>query len=185
MIGVDMGDRAAVHKIVTQEFGSAGYNARRIARDQVSKPTGQLSHIRQTQAGVTRYRWTTAADERVRPSHQELDGTLQRWDSPTSEGFPGSSVQCRCWAEPVIGHAQHRDPPRTATAAGRRRSPLTTPSRRRKQVEQQTGSYAYASASRKNLPTEQTEPLMGPDDKRPDRDTSENRKIRGLPSAER
>ena len=41
------------------------------------------------------------------------------------------------------------------------------PSRRRKQVEQQTGSYAYASASRKNLPTEQTEPLMGPDDKRP------------------
>ena len=41
------------------------------------------------------------------------------------------------------------------------------PSRRRKQVEKETGSYAYASASRKNLPTEQTEPLMGPDDKRP------------------
>ena len=40
------------------------------------------------------------------------------------------------------------------------------PSRRSKQVEQQTGSYAYTSASRKNLPTEQTEPLMGPDDKR-------------------
>ena len=41
------------------------------------------------------------------------------------------------------------------------------PLRRRKQAEQQTGSYAYASASRKNLPTEQTEPLMGPGDKRP------------------
>ena len=41
------------------------------------------------------------------------------------------------------------------------------PSRRSKPAEQQTGSYAYTSASRKNLPTEQTEPLMGPDDKRP------------------
>ena len=33
--------------------------------------------------------------------------------------------------------------------------------------KQQTGNYTYASASRKNLPTEQTEPLMGSDDKRP------------------
>ena len=41
------------------------------------------------------------------------------------------------------------------------------PSRRKKQVEQQTESYAYTSASRKNLPTEQTEPLMGPGDKSP------------------
>ena len=41
------------------------------------------------------------------------------------------------------------------------------PSRRSKPADQQTGSYAYTSASRKNLPTEQTEPLMGPDDKRP------------------
>ena len=41
------------------------------------------------------------------------------------------------------------------------------PSRRSKPAEQQTESYAYTSASRKNLPTEQTEPLMGPDDKRP------------------
>ena len=39
--------------------------------------------------------------------------------------------------------------------------------RREQQAKQQTGSYTYVSASRKNLPTEQTEPLMGPDDKRP------------------
>ena len=41
------------------------------------------------------------------------------------------------------------------------------PTRRSSQSSQQTGSYTYVSASRKNLPTEQTEPLMGPDDKRP------------------
>ena len=41
------------------------------------------------------------------------------------------------------------------------------PSRNKKPAEQQTESYAYSSASRKNLPTEQTEPLMGPGDKRP------------------
>ncbi len=41
------------------------------------------------------------------------------------------------------------------------------PQRPRKQAQRQTGSYAYTSASRKNLPTEQTEPLMGSGDKRP------------------
>ena len=33
--------------------------------------------------------------------------------------------------------------------------------------KRQTGSYTYTSAARKNLPTEQTEPLMGSGDKRP------------------
>lgn len=41
------------------------------------------------------------------------------------------------------------------------------PSRRRTQPKQSTASYAYGSATRKNLPTEQTEPLMGQVDKRP------------------
>ncbi len=41
------------------------------------------------------------------------------------------------------------------------------PSRGSKKPQQPTESYTFASASRKNLPTEQTEPLMGPDDKRP------------------
>ena len=38
---------------------------------------------------------------------------------------------------------------------------------RRKKAEQQTESYKYGSASRKNLPTEQTEAMMGAQDKRP------------------
>ncbi len=41
------------------------------------------------------------------------------------------------------------------------------PARPRNQAKRQTGSYTFTSASRKNLPTEQTEPLMGSGDKRP------------------
>ncbi len=44
-----------------------------------------------------------AGDERVRPSHEALDGTRQRWDDPPAEGHPGEPINCRCIAEPVLG----------------------------------------------------------------------------------
>lgn len=80
-----------------------------IARDQVSKYNGQLSKLRQTQAGVDEYIWRTSRDARVRHDHAELDGTTQSWDSPPvvdkasgRHGHPGDDYQCRCYAEPVL-----------------------------------------------------------------------------------
>ncbi len=73
-----------------------------IARDQVGKFNGQLAMLRQTQAGVSRYRWRGALDARERPEHRAREGEVFAWDTPPSDGHPGEPIQCRCWAEPVL-----------------------------------------------------------------------------------
>jgi SPP1 gp7 family putative phage head morphogenesis protein len=64
--------------------------------------------VRQTQAGISEYEWSTSGDERVRSSHDELDGTRQSWDDPPvtnddgDTNHPGEDYQCRCVAIPVL-----------------------------------------------------------------------------------
>lgn len=93
-------------------FNVTEARARLIARDQVSKYNGQLSQARFTRAGSEFYVWRTSDDERVRPDHARLDGTVQRWDSPPitvtsgkragERNHPGGDIQCRCWADPIL-----------------------------------------------------------------------------------
>ena len=77
-----------------------------IAVDQVGKLTSQFQEYRQRELGVTQYVWTTAGDERVRPSHVKMDGTVQSWeDPPTVDGekvHPGIPINCRCIALPDL-----------------------------------------------------------------------------------
>lgn len=76
-----------------------------IARDQVLKKNGALHKIRQQKAGIEEYEWVTSSDERVRPSHAELDGEIFSWaeGAPLLGGLnPGEDVQCRCTAMPII-----------------------------------------------------------------------------------
>jgi SPP1 gp7 family putative phage head morphogenesis protein len=73
-----------------------------IARDQTNKLYGQLNELRQAQAGVTRYTWRTALDERVRPEHADREGEEFDWSDPPSDGHPGEPINCRCYAEPII-----------------------------------------------------------------------------------
>lgn len=51
-------------------------------------------------AGVTRWRWRTQRDGRVRPEHAALEGRIFTDPHPT-EGLPGSQWGCRCWMEPA------------------------------------------------------------------------------------
>jgi hypothetical protein len=60
-------------------------------------------------AGADQYVWTTMRDERVRPLHVALEGTLQRWDSPPLAGLPDfhghpgeAAGPCRCQAFPIV-----------------------------------------------------------------------------------
>ena len=77
--------------------------ARLIARDQTSKLNGDLTSLRQTNAGVTEYIWRTSLDERVRDTHAAKEGQTFSWNDPPSDtGHPGEDYQCRCVAEPVI-----------------------------------------------------------------------------------
>lgn len=80
-----------------------------LARDQVLRANAEITEQRQRAVGITRYRWRTSNDERVRPRHEDLEGTLQEWSNPPvvsddgRRGHPGSGdYQCRCTAEPDL-----------------------------------------------------------------------------------
>lgn len=99
----------AVKKRLQERFEIEERRAQLIARDQTLKLAGQLQEARQTQAGIKRYVWTTSDDERVRPDHAALDGTIQEWDNPPvvdkrtgRRAHPGGDYQCRCTADPVL-----------------------------------------------------------------------------------
>lgn len=97
---------------INQNMSKARTNL--IARDQIGKLNGQLTKRRQQDIGVSTYIWRTSRDERVRPSHDVMNGKLCRWDDPSVysdddgktwkkrssiggvEQHPGQDYQCRC-----------------------------------------------------------------------------------------
>lgn len=88
---------------VDPEVGNIAKRANLIARDQVNKLNGQLTFLRQSELGITKYVWRTMQDERVRDSHRAKDGNEYSWDSPPADtGHPGEDYNCRCYAEPVL-----------------------------------------------------------------------------------
>lgn len=100
------GRRAAdVSTRLQERFDVSKSNANRIARDQIGKLNGQITHERQTALGIDAYIWRTSLDDRVRdPEHTRLEGQRFTWESggdPT-EGHPGDAIQCRCRAEPDL-----------------------------------------------------------------------------------
>ena len=91
-----------IGKEIKAEFGVTDRRAAFIARDQVAKFNGNLTQLRQTQAGISKYEWQTSEDERVRDSHRELNGKIFSWDDPPEVGNPGEDFNCRCVAIPVF-----------------------------------------------------------------------------------
>lgn len=107
-------DDEQLSRQLRKEHRRARYNLKRISRDQTSKLVGSLSRIRQTDAGVTRYIWTTAGDRRVRPAHEELDSRIFTWQEGSPEGHPGEPPMCRCSAIPFVPtRREDRQPART------------------------------------------------------------------------
>ena len=82
--------------------GVAQRRARLIARDQVASLNGELTQRRQTALGIREYIWRTSRDSKVRDAHKDREGKTFRWDRPPGGEFPGSAVNCRCTAEPVL-----------------------------------------------------------------------------------
>lgn len=88
--------------------------SRIIARDQVGKLNGKISQSRMQAGGISKYKWRTALDERVRgnisgtypkakPSHAAREGKIYAFNKPPEGGHPGHAILCRCWAEPYLG----------------------------------------------------------------------------------
>ena len=99
----DGGTAKQLAKTLTSEFGFPQRRAKLIARDQTAKLASDLNEIRQRNAGIEKYEWSTSKDERVRPTHRANEGKVFRWDTPSPvTGHPGHDVQCRCVALAVI-----------------------------------------------------------------------------------
>jgi SPP1 gp7 family putative phage head morphogenesis protein len=77
-----------------------------LARDQVLTLNAQITQERHKAAGIEAYIWTTANDERVRDSHEEVDGEKFYWDDPPEiDGervHPGEPINCRCVPFPIL-----------------------------------------------------------------------------------
>lgn len=95
-----------IAKKLEDEHGIATGRARLIARDQVSKYNADLNRIRQVDAGITHYVWMGALDNRERPAHVALEGTVWSWDSPPPIGNPGEPIMCRCSAIPCVSNQE-------------------------------------------------------------------------------
>lgn len=96
-------------KEIQRAYGISRRRAELIARDQTAKLNGQIQKAQQQDAGITEYIWSTTGDERVRKSHQKLNGKKFSWADPpeNSDGrkcHPGQDFQCRCIGRPVFNH---------------------------------------------------------------------------------
>lgn len=102
--GLQEGQRfTTVAKDIQKRFGITTRRANLIARDQTAKLNSSLTKLRQQSAGITEYRWQTAGDERVRATHRANDGKTFSWDKPPKiTGHPGTDINCRCVAVPIM-----------------------------------------------------------------------------------
>lgn len=78
-----------------------------IARTETAKANAFITQARSQEAGIEYYRWQTAEDGDVRPSHAEMDGKIFQFNSPPTlsdgmTGNPGEFPNCRCFAIPII-----------------------------------------------------------------------------------
>lgn len=110
-------------KEIQQQYEMDKRRARLIARDQTAKLNANITQSQQRDAGVSKYKWSTSRDGRVRKgdkmaggvidpmgdNHERLEGKIFRWDTPPlvdrKRGracHPGEDYQCRCCAIPVF-----------------------------------------------------------------------------------
>lgn len=98
-------------KTITEEIRkrtkTSRNRAKLIARDQVGKLTSNITARRSKDLGITRFRWVTSLDDRVRSSHRALHGKVFSYDKGAdvdgqSGVLPGEPINCRCAIVPII-----------------------------------------------------------------------------------
>lgn len=111
-------------KNISSSFGKLENRIKMIARNETSSINATINKTRYEQLGISIYEWQTANDERVRDSHDSLEGkyctynddtvyadTLEdakagKWNKRSSlsavQKAPGMDFNCRCGAIPII-----------------------------------------------------------------------------------
>lgn len=91
-----------LENLLQERFGVAESRARLIANDQTQRLNGRLAEIRQTEAGITHYRWGPTSSDDPRPEHAALEGEIFAWADPPPGGHPGELINCKHIAIPVV-----------------------------------------------------------------------------------
>ena len=105
-----------VYRRLEKQIGMSRSKAVMIGRDQMGSLNAQLTQYEHESAGVSKYKWVTKRDDRVRDCHRALHGTVHDWKNPpemwymTKHGVvytgrfcnPGEDYACRCTASPVF-----------------------------------------------------------------------------------
>lgn len=107
----------ALTKQLQETYRLSKRKAELLARDQTASLNSQITRLQHADAGITKYRWSTSKDARVRDCHKALDGRVFEWDRPPQMWYmtksrgrvytgrycaPGEDYTCRCVAIPVF-----------------------------------------------------------------------------------
>lgn len=104
-----------------EAFDISKNRAKIIARDQISKLNGNITRARNLSLGITEYQWLSARDERVRHSHEVLEGKVCSWNDAeiyrnsindkvwkkrlsikATDTHPSQDIMCRCTSVAII-----------------------------------------------------------------------------------
>lgn len=95
--------------MIQARYGVAQSKAKFLARQETSLFMAKYRKSRFGEAGVTRYKWSTSHDERVRADHKHLNGRTFFYSDPpivdTATGRragPGEDFNCRCVDIPIL-----------------------------------------------------------------------------------
>lgn len=106
-----------VYRRIEKLTGDTRSHVRAIARDQMGTLNYNMTRYEHESMGVSKYKWVTKHDSRVRECHRELDGHIFDWNNPPAMWYrtisrgvvytgrychPGQDYQCRCVASPVF-----------------------------------------------------------------------------------
>lgn len=94
--------------IIQDRFNVSTNKAKFLARQETSLLLSKFKENRYKDAGITRYRWSTSNDVRVRDRHKKLNNKIFSFDAPPivddsgSRANPGEYFRCRCVAIGII-----------------------------------------------------------------------------------
>ena len=104
------GKRAsALVDMIRHSYGVSNRKAKFLARQETSLMMSKFRETRYKGIGITKYRWSTSHDKRVRHDHRHLDGKVFSWDDPPvtnretgARNNPGEDFNCRCIAVALV-----------------------------------------------------------------------------------
>lgn len=107
--GMAGGRAEGLVKMLVDNYGVSKSKAKFLARQETSMLMAKFHETRFAEIGITRYRWSTSHDERVRPDHRVLNGKIFSFTSPPitdrktgARNNPGEDYNCRCIAVPIV-----------------------------------------------------------------------------------